>query len=530
MAESNKEFGFPSWGQHERMAVALETIANNYDSSGMTTLEKTVCANFIASRTGRVWKRKIWHYDTNTTSAVVEADDYGMGAATPGTNLVEGSDPYLDYSVFQWEDCNYVRDDDGTARLTALKGMPGFKTSGAVDVGVISPTFWWKFERHDTYDMLYFSDSPNPALGLSPWVDAVKTDGTVLPYYIVSKYPSVLGDDNLWRSLPGKAPVWKISHNSMITNYQKKGTGYWGAGNSANTLQGIMLAVKYLTKNSQKYFRGHVDNNFQYVVAATESDVTRVLLTEEQAGKFEVNGVVLVGDSGDASTVPDRGAAVTINIADRVRIKSIEAVEVGGTTYYALNLDVSEAFSTTETTWVSSAPNYTGMTDEVLGHYDGSYVSNTNGHWGYRVKGIEYMLGQYIVAADTILKFEDVLGVSDVYVAPKGVAHTSAGPTSDYVRVGVMPTAGDGSTTNPDYYGGDYIMDETTGASWTSTVGGSNSTGTADRIWAGGTSAKNVAREYLMNAYLHDGSTAGVWTVNRHYALGPSYWYFSSRD
>ena len=41
---------------------------------------------------------------------------------------------------------NYVRDDDGAPRPTAIEGQADFKTSGAVDVGAMQMSFWYKID------------------------------------------------------------------------------------------------------------------------------------------------------------------------------------------------------------------------------------------------------------------------------------------------------------------------------------------------------------------------------------------------
>ena len=69
----------------------------------------------------------------------------------------------------------------------------------------------------------------------------MKADGTVLPWCIGSKYVSSLGDDGLLHSLPDGKPENFQSYQNMITNYQKKGTGYCGAGVERNTFQMIFI-------------------------------------------------------------------------------------------------------------------------------------------------------------------------------------------------------------------------------------------------------------------------------------------------
>ena len=101
----------------------------------------------------------------------------------------------------------------------------------------------------------------------------------VLPYYIGSKYFSGVASDNKRRSQPGLAPA-SDSHNSIITNYQAKGAGYWGAGAEVMTFHILMNYIKYGTKNSQAYNAGCLNYNCQYPATVTEADVERIIISK----------------------------------------------------------------------------------------------------------------------------------------------------------------------------------------------------------------------------------------------------------
>ena len=160
---------------------------------------------------------------------------------------------------------NYVRDADGTARPIAIEGSSDYKTEGAVDVGVMQMSFWWKWDTSNAeYDLITISDLPHPELGLKPWTECTKADGTVLPWCIGSKYISGTASDGKLRSQPGLKPARNQSHNNMITNYQSKGAGYWGAGAERNTFQIIFNLIKGATKSSQSLFAGCTSYNYQY--------------------------------------------------------------------------------------------------------------------------------------------------------------------------------------------------------------------------------------------------------------------------
>lgn len=498
-----------------RIAAALERMADNAEGSAtLTTLEQQVANAYIMGRTGKVWKRKIWKASVNGTDACPALDDYGEGAATPFTDETAGNDPYMDsYTVFRWMYCNYTRDDDETARLKALEGYPDFKTSGAVEVGCIHPTFWWKQEEHGDYFELYFSDSPHEELGLIPWRDAVKSDGTVLPYFIVSAFPSVTASDGCPRSQPGK-PVNNQSYNNIVTNYVKKGTGYQGAGASINTLAMIYLIVKYQTKLEQTKFSGNSNFTVATQVALAESDTKRVLLPAGTTA-YKAHDGITVGTAKDAWWLNG-------SLVPWAEITSVETVTVNGTNYVAINLDVSSTFTTTTAMYVCSSACPSGQTMRVMGHYDGSIVSNTDNHHSFRIEGIELMNGLWHVFSDTVIDF--LKDSWQVYVAPKGTKHTANAHTG-YKLIGYS------DSFTGDLPVGDIVMDSQTGGFYHSATTDSTAKGYGAYHWNGGTGISDgTLREWRGWGNLNNGASDGLVSGNGGYVLSYADPGFGSRD
>lgn len=484
-----------------------------YDS--LSTLEKQISAEFDSQRNGKIYATKLWKFATNQTSAGERLLDSVGKTCTPSTDTVAGQDDFLNASpIFQWMHCNYTRDDDGTARLTALEGMPNYHTDGAYDVGTIAPTFYWKCEEHSDSQIIYMSDSPNYALGLVPFSLAVK-DGMIMPYYIISSYPTVIASDGKARSQPGLVPDYNHSYNDCISLYQKKGTGYWGGGNSENLHAILLMIIKYATKNSQSIMQGCSNFTSQVKIAKAESDTKRVLISDASA--FYAGCCVSVGDG----TKTDRNESAVHNIVNRARVKSIESVTIDSVSYTALNLDVSASFTTTTSYLVTSMPCFSGETDAVIGKYDGSYISYTDGRHTLRIHGVEYMWGQYAVVCDTVL---DKQGNGwDVYVAQKGVAHVKDAHTN-YIKEGTIPY-----NNGADVYGGDYGFSSR--AYFIQALGSSSANGTGDIIYEGGTGvADGTLREFLTLGNLGLGSSAGLGLVYCRGGLGNRNWFLGSRD
>ena len=504
-------------------------------------LESAIETYYALRRTGKVYQTKIWKFAANPTPTGEKLLDNAGLVFEPSTDTEEGQDDYLNGQnpLFEWVHCNYIRDADGTARPIAIEGMDNYATTGAVDVGAMQMSFWWKWDTsNDEYDLVTISDTPHPELGLVPWCESVKADGTVLPWCIGSAYVSGTASDGKLRSQPGLPPERNQSHNNMITNYSEKGEGYKGAGTERNTFQFIFNAIKGATKNSQSLFAGVTNWNIQYEASIQSAENhTYFPVTNAQAENIPLGTCVSVGYGGNNSGTAnnDRGQATIHEYADDVKVLRKEALPDGENT--AIYLDIPAAFNTMPHVYddtfsapiiLSSMHAVAGLTDSVLGHHDGSPVSNTDSKHPYRVQGREYLVGGYIVASDTVA-YLNADGSRTVYTAEKGTAHSNNQETilSTYKNAGTIPNSATG--TAADWYIGDLSLDENTAAWWPSAEGSGSTQGVCDRYYAGG-SGSDTLREYLQGGNLGVGSLAGVGFLYLHYSLSVESWYFLACD
>ena len=500
-------------------------------------LENAIANYYALRRTGKVYQTKLWKFATNPTSTgVKQLDNEGL-VFEPSTDTEEGQDDYLNgqHPLFEWVHCNYIRDADGTARPTAIEGTADYKTSGSVDVGAMQMSFWYKWDASNAgYDLITISDTPHRELGLVPWTECKKADGTTVPWCIGSAYISGKASDGKLRSQPGLKPERNQSHNSMITNYQEKGEGYWGAGACRNTFQFIFNAIKGATKNSQSLFAGVTNWNIQYEASIQSAENhTYFPVTNAQAANIPLGTCVSVGHGGNNSGTANnnRGQAMIHEYADDVKVLRKEALPDGENTAIYLDIPEDAAFNTMPHVYddtfsapiiLSSMHAVAGLTDSVIGHHDGSPVSNTDSKHPYRVQGREYLVGGYIVASDTVA-YLIADGSRTVYTAEKGTMHSNNQETilSTYKNAGTIPNSATG--TAADWYIGDLSLDENTAAWWPSAEGSGSTQGVCDLYYAG-RSVSDTLREYLQGGYLGDGSVAGGGCLFLSYALSPGGW------
>ena len=507
-------------------------------------LENAIANYYALRRTGKVYQTKLWKFATNPSPSGEKLLGNAGLIFEPSTDTEEGQDDYLNgqHSLFEWCHVNYIRDADGTARPTAIEGTADYKTSGSVDVGAMQMSFWFSWDTSNAeYDLITISDTPHRELGLVPWTECKKADGTVVPWCIGSAYVSGKASDGKLRSQPGLPPERNQSHNSMITDYQEKGEGYWGAGACRNTFQFIFNAIKGATKNSQSLFAGVTNWSIQYEASIQNADNhTYFPVTNAQAANIPLGTCVSVGYGGNNSGTAnnDRGQTTIHAYADDVKVINKVALDDGANTAIYLDIPEESAFNTQPHVYtesfsapimLSSMHARSGTTDSVLGHHDGSPVSNTDGKHAYRVQGREYAVGGYIVASDTVMDLQSDF-TKKVYIAPKGVVHSSSDTTirSTYTEIGIIPASAAGNNAN--WWIGDFELNADLGGWWPSAEGSGSSQGTGDSCYAGGVGATSGMREYLQGGDLGCGSGAGSACLNCRHWLGGGSWPFLACD
>lgn len=456
----------------------------------------------------------------------------------PSTDTIEGQDDYADKIEFMWWHNNYVRGDDTYPIITALEDDENYAEIGSVDVGSCGMSFYYKWDNsNEDYVMLSWSPSPHPELGLIPFSANVPGHS----YWCLSAYPSIIASDGLLRSQPNGKMERLQSHNNMITNYQKKGAGYWGAGAERNTFQIIFNLLMGATKSSQNLYAGVSNWNIQFDAAVErDTEETYFPVTEAQAKNLEVGCYVSVGYASKTTTDgvdslnKDRGVTTMHSYADDVKILRIEDMDDGNKAVY---LDIDTGFTTTPVALtdelsspiiMSSMHMHTGETDKVIGKHNGSAVSNTSGRHSYRVQGVEYALGAYIIASDTVMDFQSDYS-KNVYIAPKGIAHSSNDTTirNTYTLIGNVPASLDGN--GADYWIGDITVDPATGAWYPTSECSSSVQGMGDRLYAGGTNTSGT-REYPQGGLLWYGLASGSSFLHCWSELSWTYWCYCGCD
>lgn len=514
-----------------------------YDVLHNTPHLETIGDYFDLKRTGKIYRTRIWLFSKNPISSGTKLLDNAGLEFSPSTDTVEGKDDYLngENPLFEWMNCNYKRNDDGSPYPTALEGDENYRTTGAIDVGTIQMSFYYNVETNldEGYMDFTISDSRHALrtdVILYPWTECTTADNQVLQWCIGSKYYATLGDDGFLRSVKNAKPELWMSHNKMVSEFPKKGKGHHGAGAEHMAFQYIFNIIKGATKNSQNIFMGCTNYNYQYSASIIRSEKEVYFpVTNSQANNLVVGSSVSVGygqlNNAKTGVNLDRSVTNMHKYAKIVRILKIEALDANNKAVY---LDVDTGFDTnpvklsdtvTANIMLSTMPWYSGATDSVIGKHDGSPISNTNGRYPYRVQGREYRNGAYEIVSDTVIFLQSDYS-KDVYICPKGVTRSTSYSVikQTYIKIGNIPAFKDGQ----DYYIGDISIDVSTGAWYPSSIGSGNSQGVGSAVYSAGT-ATSVYREYLVGGHLGNYNAAGF-LVRCWDTLVVEGWYCGCRD
>ena len=481
-------------------------------------------------------------FSTSTAPTMTKLKANENLVCTPSTDKAPGYSNYpLSWLVFK---ANGFIDNEGEFHLTAIEGDKNFGDTESTiktfsykgvtylqDVFMIGRKYWQYVDSDSTYDTILHRKYV-PVEGVNPFCVKGK------PYWAIAAYEAGYDSNGKIRSLKGLVPggqrnnpVGKCSasmlnsHNNQITNFHTNRGSYY-SGMTASELSHIQTTfwLKYATKNSQSIMAGCTGYDYQYTVAAAESNVTRVKLTTSQANNLMVGSSVSVGDNGETPTTYDRVNGYVHKYADSARIISIEEDEEDNT-YSYVNLDC-DPFTSTVTTFIKTMPWRTGFSDMILSR-DGSPNHLTNSKNPVVIDGIELMTGGYEVIANIVMDYDATNHAYDIYTTNDTTKYSSTDATirSTYNKSSVKTQCNANDSWNYIKEMGFDFINNVVVASECGGTNSSTSTGFCDGIYA---SSSSGTREFLAFGYLGYGA-GGLSCGYCNCGLGLNWWSYLAR-
>ena len=552
------DLSFPSYAQHERMAAALEAIALNGGQNSAEALD-AACRQLLdgtnttrvfwswypralaagetdkykllsrfATAAAQAWNGKTYtlrSYDPSVSgiTKMTPMDDLAdKVAAQLCTENTEAVEDWADEDPMTWYiRANALSLEDGTMNITYFEGEDGFDITGEdAPVYTFALALWIKEWNDGAYD--YISFRTTRGSGYYPDAGDVDPKNKKRPITWHATFPGGLDSKGALTSGAGIKAYNFASATAGIQKARQK-TIYEGLWNDCDTRWILrMWQLRHFDLENSNIAEGCTNYNYQYMAALPEENVKRVLLSASQAAGFIVGSTVSVGDMG-AQSNKDRWNAWMRNLADLVKVSSIEKVTVNGTEYTAINLDISGTITTTATTCISTMPWHSGATEALPGHKDGCTFSLTAGKTPLRVAGVEVLDGSYTIGLDPLYDTtaNEAGGFDYTVYQCRDSQKLSGSITADYEDTGIVYS---GMPSGWNYVKA--FIKSKLGVLFPKLIGGSSTTYLKSAFY--GTYSAGVRCPWRFASLYHGGS-AGLAAEDGGFAPGNSTWYSRPR-
>ena len=547
------DLSFPSYAQHERMAAALEAIALNGGQNSAEALD-AACRQLLdgtnttrvfwswypralaagetdkykllsrfATAAAQAWNGKTYtlrSYDPSVSgiTKMTAMDDLAdKAAAQLCTENTEAVEDWADEDPMTWYiRANALSLEDGTMNITYFEGEDGFDITGEdAPVYTFALALWIKEWNDGAYD--YISFRTTRGSGYYPDAGDVDPKNKKRPITWHATFPGGLDSKGALTSGAGIKAYNFASATAGIQKARQK-TIYEGLWNDCDTRWILrMWQLRHFDLENSNIAEGCTSYNYQYMVALPEENVKRVLLSASQAAGFIVGSTVSVGDMG-AQSNKDRWNAWMRNLADLVKVSSIEKVTVNGTEYTAINLDISGTITTTATTCISTMPWHSGATEALPGHKDGCTFSLTAGKTPLRVAGVEVLDGSYTIGLDPLYDTtaNEAGGFDYTVYQCRDSQKLSGSITADYEDTGIVYS---GMPSGWNYVKA--FIKSKLGVLFPKLIGGSSTTYFKSAFCGANSAGVRCPWRF---AHLSNGGIAGLAAENGDLAPGNSYW------
>ena len=367
----------------------------------------------------------------------------------------------------------------------------------------------------------YIKIQCHPADSFVQWPQGTDRTGHTYSYIANPKYAAGIDDEGNIGCRTGLKPTCYMSMNETIQAWRARGPQYSGSSACFYKWAYIMYALLTAKKGEDV---GCNNYSYQYAAAVSESGVSRIILTAEQANNLYVGSNVIIGNTEGNK---DRSQTAMYSLVKLRKISSIEEVNIEEdvSSYKAVYIDVpgETTFDTTAgTTYISIMPYYSGWTDSVKGTIGTKYNTNLNKQ-PFLLQKVELMNGAYNYASDELDQWsqqDNTHYLYDFYLCEDQTkVSTNETITDDYIKKENATLTIDTAvyTTNNSWY---YIEDNLTDNNFKmltpkkfSTSAGSG-TGTRDAFYLG--YAASGIRMPIVWATLWRGGNAGLSCRSSH--------------
>lgn len=413
----------------------------------------------------KVYGVKLPLFETSTSPQGEYIEDSIGAIVTPATEEDPGQNDFAKTPQFWCVEVAAEKNANGSHTIYACEFIDdidvvrnGGPDNGKHLVWVLQKNTYVREYEESGYS--YIKIQCHPENNFVQWPQGTDRTGHTYSYIANPKYAAGIDDEGNIGCCTGLKPTSYMSMNQTIQAWRARGPQYSGSSACFYKWAYIMFALLTAKKGEDV---GCNNYNLQYAAAVSESGVSRIILTADQANNLYVGSNVIVGNTEGNN---DRGQAAMYSLVNQKRISSIEEVtiEEDASSYKAVYIDVPEGttFNTTAgTTYISTMPYYSGWTDTVKGTIGTRYGTNLNKQ-PYLLQKVELMNGAYNYASDELDEWsqqDDTHYLYSYYLCEDQTKVSTNGTiTDDYVKKENATITIDTSvyTTNNSWY---YIED-----------------------------------------------------------------------
>lgn len=389
----------------------------------------------------KVYGVKLPLFETSTSPQGEYIEDSVGAIVTPATEEDPGQNDFAKTPQFWCVEVAAEKNADGSHTIYACEFIDDINVvrNGGPDNG---KHLVWVLQKntyvheYEESGYSYIKIQCHPADGFVQWPQGTDRTGHTYSYIANPKYAAGIDDEGNIGCRTGLKPTCYISMNETIQAWRTRGPQYSGSSACFYKWAYIMYALLTAEKGEDV---GCNNYNYQYAAAVSESGVSRIILTADQANNLYIGSNVIVGNTEGNN---DRNQAAMYSLVNQKRISSIEEVtiEEDASSYKAVYIDVPEGttFNTTAgTTYISTMPYYSGWTDTVKGTIGTRYGTNLNKQ-PCLLQKVELMNGAYNYASDELDQWsqqDDTHYLYNYYLCEDQTKVSTNGTiTDDYVK------------------------------------------------------------------------------------------------
>lgn len=476
---------------------------------------------------GQVYGVRIPKYSYSPVTTAVKTGANSWKVLEASTTETSGRNDYAGIGLFMCPRVHGGVDKaDMMPYVTSMEEYDERFDAEANNTYILRPVYYKKVTDEGNYILKEYSFTPRT--GFKACRGAYAPDGTLRPFILTACYPDSGGD---FSSKSGAQPAAAQGSPTLVSHCASNDFSWSKSRTSTDGLtyldygdiewlqdfMELMLGVKAPRSKAV----GCVSYNYQYRVAAAETGVKRVILTDAQAANILVGSSLSIGTRSANNS--DRGQATMHDIAICAKVLSKTALGNGQT---AVNLDLSSTVDILATYYVSTMPWRNGSCDGVLGTFGSQTAAGlTNGMMPFKFQNTEWILGLYEVIHNmhSVCSVADSVQKHEWYIAPDCSDCSGINESTGWTKLDQATVAASQNAWNAIK---DYTSEK--GARVPQNVGGTTSQGFMTS-WHPG-AASSGQRETLVGGALYAGALAGVGCVLSHSALTITYWFIGGRS